>query len=148
MKLKVNEKEYELDVPGNTPALWVIREELGEESVKFGCGKGLCGACTILVNGKPRRSCVTKIKRLKNKDIITANGFNDDDQLANNLRESWDKNNVAQCGYCQPGQILKAYSLLASNDSPTEDEIKTTMDNLCRCGTYPRMIKAIQETKG
>ena len=145
IKLKVNGKEHEIDVPGDTPALWAIREEVGEESIKFGCGKGLCGACTILVNGKPRRSCVTKVKRVKNKEIITANGFNEEDKLANVIKDSWDKNNVAQCGYCQPGQILKAYSLLSQNNNPSEDEIKEQMDNLCRCGTYPRMIHAIKE---
>ncbi len=146
MKVSINGKDYELDIPGDTPALWAIREEIGEESIKFGCGKGLCGACTILVDGKPRRSCVTKIKRIKNKDIITANGFKNDDKLSTKLKENWKELNVAQCGYCQPGQILKAYHLLSENSSPSEQEIKDSMDNLCRCGTYPRIIQAIQKT--
>ena len=146
IKLNINQKEYELDIPGDTPALWAIREEVGEESIKFGCGKGLCGACTILVDGHPKRSCITKVKRLKNKEVLTANGFNEDDQLAQALQKSWHEKNVAQCGYCQPGQVLTAYALLSENKKPSVDDIQNAMINLCRCGTYPRMIEAIQST--
>lgn len=146
IKLKLNGEEVELDLPGDVPALWAIREEAGEESIKFGCGKGLCGACTILVNGKPRRSCVTKIKRLKNKEVQTASGFDEGDTLAAQLQESWHENNVAQCGYCQPGQVLCAYSLLSENKNPSSEDIDQSMLNLCRCGTYPRMVKAIEDT--
>ena len=146
MKLTLNKREKYINISGETPSLWAIREELGDESVKFGCGKGVCGACTVLVNGEPIKSCVTPIKDLKGKEVTTISGISESDQSLTNLQKNWMDENVAQCGYCQPGQILKAYALLKSSPSPTEEEIREWMDNLCRCGTYPRIIKAIKKT--
>jgi len=148
MKLTLNKREKDINIPGETPSLWAIREELGDESLKFGCGKGICGACTVLVNGEPVKSCVTPIEELKGKEVTTLSGISENDQSLTNLQKNWMEENVAQCGYCQPGQILKAYALLKSSPSPTEEEIREWMDNLCRCGTYPRIIKAIKKTSG
>lgn len=146
MKLILNEREKELNVPQDTPSLWAIREELGDESIKFGCGKGLCGACTILVDGEPTRSCVTAISLLEGTKVTTTAGLRKPGEAIPNLQRNWMEGNVAQCGYCQPGQILKAHALLQKNPDPSVEEIKAEMDNLCRCGTYPRMIEAIQNT--
>ena len=146
MKLSLNKEKKEVNIPGDTPSLWAIREELGDESLKFGCGKGLCGACTILVNGEPARSCVTPIEALDGAEVTTPSGLSKNDQNLTNLQKNWAEENVAQCGYCQPGQILKAYALLKTSPNPSEKEIREWMDNLCRCGTYPRMIAAIQKT--
>ena len=132
MKLTLNKREKDINIPGETPSPWAIREELGDESLKFGCGKGICGACTVLVNGEPTKSCVTRIEELKGTEVTTLSGLSENDQNLTNLQKNWMEENVAQCGYCQPGQ--------------TEKEIKEWMDNLCRCGTYPRIIKAIQKT--
>jgi len=146
MKLTLNKRERDINIPEETPSLWAIREELGDESLKFGCGKGICGACTILVNGEPTKSCVTPIKDLLGKEVTTLSGLSKNDQDLTRLQKNWMEENVAQCGYCQPGQILKAYALLKSIPKPTEEEIKDWMDNLCRCGTYPRIINAIKKT--
>ena len=146
MKLTLNKREKDIDIPGETPSLWAIREELGDESLKFGCGKGICGACTILVNGEPTKSCVTRIEELKGTEVTTLSGLSENDQDLTSLQKNWMEENVAQCGYCQPGQILNAYALLKSTPNPTEQEIKEWMYNLCRCGTYPRIIKAIKKT--
>ncbi len=146
MKLTLNKEKKEIDIPGDTPALWAIREKLGDEAIKFGCGKGLCGACTILVDGEPTRSCITLLDELENTEVMTVAGLANGDEELTKLQNNWIKENVAQCGYCQPGQILKAYALLKQNPNPNDEDIKDYMDNLCRCGTYPRMITAIKKT--
>ena len=146
MKLSINKEKREINIPGDTPSLWAIREELGDESLKFGCGKGICGACTILVDGEPTKSCVTPIEDLKDTNITTLSGLSKSDQDLTNLQKNWVEENVAQCGYCQPGQIMKAYALLKSSPNPSDNEIKEWMDNICRCGTYPRIISAIRKT--
>ncbi|MEE2744844.1 MAG: (2Fe-2S)-binding protein [Bdellovibrionota bacterium] len=146
MKLSINKEKREINIPGDTPSLWAIREELGDESLKFGCGKGICGACTILVDGEPTKSCVTPIEDLKDTHITTLSGLSESDQDLTSLQKNWIEENVAQCGYCQPGQIMKAYALLKSSPNPSDNEIKEWMDNICRCGTYPRIISAIRKT--
>tara|TARA_Y100000591_G_scaffold282121_1_gene262297 strand:- start:128 stop:583 length:456 start_codon:yes stop_codon:yes gene_type:complete len=146
MKFNLNDKKSEVNIPEETASLWAIREELGDESLKFGCGKGVCGACTILVNGEPAKSCVTPLKDLKGKEVTTLSGISKNDKNLTNLQKNWMEENVAQCGYCQPGQILKVYALLKLSPNPTEEEIREWMDNLCRCGTYPRIIKAIKKS--
>lgn len=142
----LNKENQQVDIPEDTSALWAIREEVGDESLKFGCGKGFCGACTILIDGEPTRSCVTAVEDLQGKNVTTLAGLSSDDNQLTTLQNNWISENVAQCGYCQPGQILKAYALLQENKKPSEEEIRDHMDNLCRCGTYPRMISAIQKT--
>ncbi len=138
----INGKNYPIDVDEDMPLLWFLRDHLTLTGTKYGCGSGLCGACTVHVNGQAVRACVTPIKTLKNQKITTIEG------LSNNgdhpLQKSWLENKVPQCGYCQAGQIMNAASLLAENPMPSDDEIETAMQgNICRCGTYQRIKKAI-----
>jgi isoquinoline 1-oxidoreductase alpha subunit len=143
MKLEVNGKSAAVDVPDDTPLLWVIREELGLTGTKFGCGKALCGACTVLVDGKARRSCVTAAGDVADREITTIEGLADGATL-HAVQQAWIDENVPQCGYCQSGQILAAVSLLAARPAPTDDEIDAVMSaSMCRCGTYPRIRRAI-----
>ncbi|KGO34927.1 MAG: (2Fe-2S)-binding protein [Desulfoprunum sp.] len=147
--LDVNGKKIEVSVAADTPLLWVLREELQLTGTKFGCGEGICGACTVLVDGDPTRSCVTPVETMQGRKIVTIEGLPD----THPVKRAWLEQEVSQCGYCQPGQILAAAALLQSRPAPTDTEIDSAMgDNLCRCGTYPRIRKAIHqvasETKG
>ncbi|MHA8067556.1 (2Fe-2S)-binding protein [Aquirufa sp. ROCK2-A2] len=141
--LTINSKKHRVDVDAETPLLWVIRDIVGLNGTKFGCGMGLCGACTVLVNGEPIRSCSTPVSTVKSVDkIVTIEGLSADNQHAVQL--AWIKEQVPQCGYCQSGQILAAASLLAKNTQPTDDDIDQAMaGNICRCGTYNDMRNAI-----
>ena len=142
--LDINGKKYNLDVAPETPLLWAIRDIIGLTGTKFGCGIGACGACKILINNEATYSCLTPVSDAKGKKIITIEGKNPNLQL---LQEAWAEYNVPQCGYCQPGQLITATSLLNSNPSPSEIEIDAAMSgNLCRCGTYQRIKNAIQHT--
>ena len=142
--LDINGKKYNLDVAPETPLLWAIRDIIGLTGTKFGCGIGACGACKILINNEATYSCLTPVSDAKGKKIITIEGKNPNLQL---LQEAWAEYNVPQCGYCQPGQLITATSLLNSNPSPSEAEIDDAMSgNLCRCGTYQRIKNAIQHT--
>ncbi len=142
MKFKVNGEEVEVDVPGDVPLLWVIREELGLLGTKFGCGKALCGACTVHVDGEARRSCVFPAARVAGREVTTIESFGVDASHA--VQRAWLEENVPQCGYCQVGQIMMAVSLLAKKPAPNDAEIDAVMSaSLCRCGTYPRIRKAI-----
>jgi len=142
--MMINGKEHEIDVDGDMPLLWFLRDNLEFTGTKFGCGSGLCGACTVHVNGQATRSCVTTVGSLANKKITTIEGLSENGDHP--LQKAWLNNNVPQCGYCQAGQIMNAASLLAVNASPSEDEIETAMQgNICRCGTYQRIKKAIAE---
>ncbi|QDG49377.1 (2Fe-2S)-binding protein [Persicimonas caeni] len=143
MKFKVNGKEVTVDVPEDVPLLWVLREELGLKGTKFGCGKALCGACTVHVDGKPRRSCVIGAGDVEGKSVTTIESLADGDEL-HAVQKAWVEGNVLQCGYCQSGQIMQAVALLRANPEPTDDDIDAAMSaNLCRCGTYPRIRKAV-----
>jgi isoquinoline 1-oxidoreductase subunit alpha len=143
MKLRVNGKTSMVEVPDDTPLLWVIREELGLTGTKFGCGKALCGACTVLVDGHARRSCVTAAGDVADHEITTIEGIAKGEVL-HAVQQAWIEENVPQCGYCQSGQILAAVALLAARPSPTDDDIDTAMSaSMCRCGTYPRIRRAI-----
>jgi len=146
MKFVVNGKEVEVDVPGDVPLLWVLREELGLLGTKFGCGKALCGACTVLVDGKSRRSCVLPIASVEGKEVGTIEGLADPESGAlHAVQEAWVEENVVQCGYCQAGQIMQVISLLAANPDPSDEDIDSAMSaNLCRCGTYPRIRAAVK----
>ena len=139
--LDINGKKYNLDVTPEMPLLWAIRDIIGLTGTKFGCGIGACGACKILINNEATYSCLTPVSDAKGKKIITIEGKSPNLQL---LQEAWAEYNVPQCGYCQPGQLITATSLLNSNPSPSEAEIDDAMSgNLCRCGTYQRIKNAI-----
>jgi isoquinoline 1-oxidoreductase subunit alpha len=143
MKLVVNGETTEVDVPDDVPLLWVIREELGLTGTKFGCGAALCGACTVLVDGRAKRSCVTAAADVAGQKITTIEGLAEPHAL-HAVQQAWIEENVPQCGYCQSGQIMAAVAMLARKPAPTDDDIDAVMSaNLCRCGTYPRIRKAI-----
>ena len=144
MELQVDGCRRTIEADGDTPLLWVLRDELGITGVKFGCGIAMCGACTVHVDGAPRRACSLPVKLLdKHNEITTIEGLSDDDAL-HAVQEAWIEQNVAQCGFCQSGQIMSAAALLSIVSAPTDDEIEKAMaGNVCRCGTYPRIRAAI-----
>ncbi|NNE39902.1 MAG: (2Fe-2S)-binding protein [Marinicaulis sp.] len=142
MQLTINGKNHEVDVDPETPLLWVLRDEVGLTGTKFGCGIAMCGACTVHVNGQPRRSCSLPVK-LVDGDITTIEGIGTPDAM-NAVQEAWVENQVAQCGFCQSGQIMTAAALLSMNPEPSDDDIDRAMSgNICRCGTYPRIRAAV-----
>ncbi|WP_258239300.1 (2Fe-2S)-binding protein [Arcobacter sp. CECT 8989] len=144
INLKVDGRKYKVDVDPNKPILWVLREHLNLTHTKFGCGVAQCGACTVLLDNESIRSCSTPISMADNKSITTVS--NKEDNIVKNLQKAWVEEDVAQCGYCQPGQIMNAASLLKSNPNPTEEEIVAAMDgNICRCGTYNKIKTAIKK---
>lgn len=141
--LNVNGSVYEVDVDENMPLLWVLRDELGLVGTKYGCGKGLCGACGVLVDGNAVRSCTVSVGNITGK-VTTIEGVGSIDAL-HAVQESWIEHQVAQCGYCQPGLIIATIALLARNPSPTDEDIDTSLSgNLCRCGTYSRVRSAVK----
>jgi len=138
--LTVNGKSVTVNSAPDTPLLWVLRDELGLVGTKFGCGKALCGACTVHLNGMAIRSCQTQIGAVAGQKVPTIEGLNN-----NAVQKAWVALDVPQCGYCQPGQIMSATALLASNKSPSDADIDSFMSgNICRCGTYPRIRAAIK----
>lgn len=142
--LNVNGKAYSLNVPKDMPLLWVLRDEIGLMGTKFGCGIGACGACTVMVGGRAVRSCSTPVGDISGP-VTTIEGIGTPENLAI-IQQAWIKHQVAQCGYCQSGQIVRATALLAVNPAPTDLEIDAAMaGNLCRCGTYPRIRTAIKD---
>ena len=143
MKLIVNGDAVELDVEGDMPLLWVLRDELGIKGVKYGCGVSACGACTVHMNGEAVRSCQVLAADADEAEITTIEGLGTPDTL-HAVQQAWITHQVAQCGYCQSGQIMQAAALLAENPAPTDDDVMDAMSgNLCRCGTYPRIKEAI-----
>jgi isoquinoline 1-oxidoreductase subunit alpha len=143
MKLTLNGNVVNVETPAQTPLLWVIREEAGLLGTKFGCGKALCGACTVHVDGHPQRSCVTAVGDVADKAIVTIEGLANSAAL-HPVQQAWIDENVPQCGYCQAGQIMTVVALLAAKPDPSDDDIDAAMSaNLCRCGTYPRIRAAI-----
>ena len=142
IKITVNGQSLSTDAAPETPLLWVIRDHLGMTGTKFGCGMGLCGACTVHIDGAPTRSCQTRLSAVDGKFITTIEGLSPDRSHA--VQKAWLEIDVPQCGYCQSGQIMSAAALLKSNPNPTDADIDTAMSgNICRCGTYPRIRKAI-----
>ena len=145
MKLMINGKSRQVDAPEDTPILWTLRDILGMTGTKFGCGKALCGACTVMLDGKPIRSCVTPISAAKDKKITTIEAVSED-KVGQAVQTAWQSINVPQCGYCQSGQIMSAAALLSNNKSPSDEDIDNAMSgNVCRCGTYSRIREAIKQ---
>ena len=143
MKLTVNGKELQINSDEDTPLLWVLRDELKLVGTKFGCGIAQCGACTVHLEGRAIRSCVMPVSAVAGKQIQTIEGQADEKGLSP-VQRAWLETDVAQCGYCQSGQIMAASALLSENPNPTDAEIDTAMaGNICRCGTYPRIRKAV-----
>ena len=142
ISIKVNGTSYDVEVPGSTPLLWVLRDNLGLTGTKYGCGVARCGACTVLVNGQAIRSCVTTVSSAVGKEIVTIEGLSGDN--SHPVQQAWIEDDVPQCGYCQPGQIMSAAALLSRVPKPTDADIDQAMaGNLCRCGTYGRIRRAI-----
>jgi hypothetical protein len=141
VQLTINGKLRDLDIEPNAPLLWVLRDELGLTGTKFGCGIGTCGACTVHIDGVATRSCVTPIERVAGKSVTTIEALSADSTHA--VQQAWIAEDVVQCGYCQSGQIMAAVALLRATPNPTDADINAKMSNLCRCGTYPRIRKAI-----
>ena len=139
----LNDKRVSVDAQPTTPLLWVIRDHVGLTGTKYGCGAGLCGACTVHLNGKAVRACQTQMSEVTGKKVVTIEGLGKNGPHP--LQKAWVALEVPQCGYCQSGQIMKAAELLAKTPKPSRDQIVQHMDgNLCRCGSYPRIVRAIE----
>jgi aerobic-type carbon monoxide dehydrogenase small subunit (CoxS/CutS family) len=144
MELVVNQKHYRLEVHPDRMLLWVLRDDLGLTGSKYGCGEGQCGACTVLIDGEPTRSCVTPASSVGGKPITTIEGLAQNGHL-HPLQEAFIQADAMQCGYCTPGMIVSGAALLKKNPHPSQMEIKEAMQgNVCRCGTYPRIVVAVQ----
>jgi isoquinoline 1-oxidoreductase subunit alpha len=147
LQLTVNKKIVTVESSGDTPLLWVLRDELQLMGTKFGCGVAACGACTVHLNGQAARSCVLPIDSLQDQHVTTIEGLATSPTLLHAVQQAWMTCQVPQCGYCQSGMLMAASSLLASNPNPTESEIDAAMSNICRCGTYPRVREAIRSLR-
>jgi isoquinoline 1-oxidoreductase subunit alpha len=142
--LRVNGQEHDLDVPDDMPLLWALRDVVGLTGTKFGCGVALCGACTVHLDGRPIRSCITPVVSVVGKSVTTIEAIGDTPS-GKKIQEAWLGIEVVQCGYCQSGQIMSAAALIENNPNPTDAEIDAAMSgNICRCGTYPRIRAAIR----
>ena len=140
INLLVNGRKIALDVEPEMPLLWALRDELGMVGTKFGCGAGLCGACTVIIDGAATRSCITPVSDAADKTILTIEGVGEKELHA--VQKAWIEADAPQCGYCQSGQIMAAAALLSHNPHPSDADIDAEMSNICRCGTYPRMRAA------
>lgn len=146
-QLRVNGRRIDVDVDGDTPLLWVLRDHLGLTGTKFGCGVSQCGACTVHLDGRAVRSCVTAVAVAALSNVTTIEGLSPDG--SHPVQKAWRDIKVPQCGYCQPGQMMSAAALLAENPNPDDEEIDRAMSlNICRCGTYPRIRAAIHKAAG
>ena len=142
IKFTINGRSAEVNDAPSTPLLWVLRDSLGLTGTKFGCGIAHCGACTVMVDGDAVRSCVTPLARVTGKKVTTIEGLSSDN--SHPVQKAWIEEQVAQCGYCQPGQMMSAAVLLATNKSPSDEDIDMALSgNICRCGTYARIRKAV-----
>ena len=144
--LTINGKKQQVDVEADTPLLWVLRDNVGLTGTKFGCGMGLCGACTVLLDGEPMRSCALPVSAVGSKAITTIEGLSKD--RSHPVQQAWIAENVPQCGYCQSGMILSAVALLKKKPQPTDADIDAGMTNICRCGTYSKVRNAIHRAAG
>ena len=144
MKLQINNKAYDVEAEGDTPLLWVIRDELGMTGTKYGCGLAQCGACSVLVDGMVMRSCVTPVESVAGRSITTIEAI-EEDEVGKRVVEAWVKHQVPQCGYCQSGQVIAATALLKQTAHPTDEDVMAAMANLCRCGTYNAISAAVRD---
>ena len=143
VSFNLNNRRVSVDADPNSPLLWVIRDQAGLTGTKYGCGAGLCGACTVHINGKAEKACQIQASQVEGKSVVTIEGLSPDS--SHPLQKAWVAEQVPQCGYCQSGQIMKAAELLAATPKPSRDQIVTHMDgNICRCGTYHRIIAAVE----
>ena len=142
-ELRINDQIHQVDVEEDTPLLWVLRDTLNMTGTKYGCGIQQCGACTVLMKGRPVRSCGVTIEEVSGKEITTIEGLSGDN--SHPVQQAWIAEQVPQCGYCQSGQILTAVALLSRDRNPSDEKINRMMNGLCRCGTYPRIKKAIKK---
>jgi aerobic-type carbon monoxide dehydrogenase small subunit (CoxS/CutS family) len=140
-QLSINNKKYTVDVAPDTPLLWVLRDELNLVGTKYGCGIAQCGACTVLMNDSPLRSCSLPVAAVGDKKIVTIEGLSENGDHP--VQQAWEEVDVPQCGYCQGGQILTAVALLKRKPKPTDEDINSAMTNICRCGTYARIRRAV-----
>lgn len=143
MRLTINGEQHDFEGDPQTPLLWYLRGEAGLKGAKFGCGAGLCGACTVHVNGSATRSCVLPMAALENASVTTIEGLADDETL-HPVQEAWIEEDVAQCGYCQAGQIMAVADFLKRFPTPSDADIDANLTNICRCGTYYRLRKAVR----
>ena len=143
IRLNVNGAVHDIDVEPDAPLLWVIRDELGLTGTKFGCGVAQCGACTVHINGEALRSCVIPVGTVENAEIVTIEGLSANGPSP--VQKAWVAHQVPQCGYCQSGMIMAVSALLAKNPHPSDDDLKATVTNICRCGTYPRIRAAVRD---
>ena len=144
MKLQIINKAYDVEADGDTPLLWVIRDELGMTGTKYGCGLAQCGACSVLVDGMVMRSCVTPVESVAGRSITTIEAI-EEDEVGKRVVEAWVKHQVPQCGYCQSGQVIAATALLKQTAHPTDEDVMAAMANLCRCGTYNAISAAVRD---
>jgi len=143
IEFHVNRQPVIFEGPEDTPLLWILRDHLKLKGSKFGCGIGSCGACTVHLDGRAKRSCTTRISTVAGKQVTTIEGLASADGTLHPVQQAWIDEDVSQCGYCQTGQIMSAVDLLTDNPSPGDDDIAKKMNNLCRCGTYVRIRKAV-----
>lgn len=141
VQIRINGQTIETDAEPGTPLLWVLRDEIGLTGTKFGCGAGLCGACTVHVDGQATRSCITPVEAVAGAEVTTIEGLSS--AIGRRVQEAWIAEQVPQCGYCQPGMIMAATALLMEKPRPSDTDINAAMTNLCRCGTYARIRRAI-----
>lgn len=139
----INGEPVSVDVEPMMPLLWVVRDELGLKGTKYGCGRAMCGACSLHVDGDLFRSCSYPVKNVEGKEVTTLEGLSESAETLHPIQQAWIETNVPQCGYCQPGFMMAGAKLIAELTNPTDEDIKQNISNICRCGTHPRIIKAI-----
>ncbi len=147
MELRINQKTYQVDADADTPLLWVIRDDLGMTGTKYGCGMAQCGACSVLVDGAVVRSCMMPVAGVVGREVTTIEAI-ESDAVGKRVVATWVEQQVAQCGYCQSGQVMAATALLKQNPTPSDAQIEAAMVNLCRCGTYNAIHAAVHELAG
>ena len=144
INFKINGNPITVDVDPNMPLLWVVRDELSLKATKYGCGRAMCGACSLHVDGNLFRSCTYPVRLAEGKEVTTLEGLSDSAENIHPVQQAWLEENVPQCGYCQPGFMMAAAKLITEIPNPTDEDIKQNISNICRCGTHPRIMKAIR----